>query len=78
METYFVITNSDGDTNVETINKEELLIRINDGYYGSGREVFDKLPKENDTNYWGDGVLIIKGSIVSPKPITKITEYTIE
>lgn len=78
MEQYFVITNSDGDTHVDVLNKEELLKRINEGYYGSNREIFDKLPKESDTNYWGDGILIIKGSLVSPKPISKITEYTID
>ena len=78
METYFVIRNSDGDTYVDTMNKEELLKRINDDYYGVGLKIFDKLPKSSDTNYWDDGILIIKGCLVSPKPITKITEYTIE
>jgi len=34
MENYFIISNSDGDTNIECVNREELLKRINENYYG--------------------------------------------
>lgn len=77
MEKYFVINNSDGDTNIQSMSKDKLLERINENYWGDV-EFFDELPKESDTNYWGGGVLIIKGSVVSPQAKTKITEFSID
>lgn len=77
MEKYFIISNSDGDTTVDCVTKETLLKRINEKYYGS-HEYLNNMPTENDTNYWGESILVIKGSIVSPQVKTKITEYTID
>ena len=76
-DTYFVIHNSDGDTTVEAVNKEELLERIEENYYGEVLP-FDRLPQNNDTNYWGNRILIIKGKIVSPVAKQIITKYNIE
>lgn len=78
MEKYFVIINSDGDTRIDCISKEELLKRINDNYYGEHRHFLDIMPTESDTNYWGDNILIIKGSVVSPQEKKVVTEFTIE
>ena len=75
MEKYIIIRNSDGDTHVECVTKDALLERINDGEL---QDVFNKMPLEYDTNYWGGSVLIIKGEIVSPEAKTKITEYVIK
>lgn len=75
-EEYFIISNSDGDTTVEAVDKETLLQRIEEEYYGKG--VYGELPKENDTNYWGDGILIIKGKVVSPVAKQVVTKYEIE
>jgi hypothetical protein len=77
MEMYYVINNSSGDTTVECITKEVLLERINEGYWGDV-EFMETIPHDRDTNYWGGDVLIIKGSIVAPKPKQIITEYTID
>ena len=77
-ETYFIISNSDGDTHVEAIDKETLLERIEEGYYGKGREVLTELPNDSDTNYWGEALLIIKGKMVCPKAEQVITKYNIE
>lgn len=74
-ETYFIIRNSDGDTTVRTCSKEQLLRDINDGEYG---DVLAELPDNPDTNYWGEGVLIIKGKMIVPKPETVVTKYSIE
>lgn len=74
-ETYFVIRNSDGDTIVNTITKEELLERIRDGNYPN---IFNTMPVDGDTNYWGDNILIIKGKIVVPEAKQVVTEYDIE
>jgi hypothetical protein len=77
-EMYFIISNPDGDTTVEAIEKKELIARLEDNYYGSGRLPFPELPDENDTNYWGEGFLIIKGSVVYPKAKEVITKFDIE
>jgi len=74
---YYIIKNSDGDTTVDAINKTELLKRIKEGYYG-GTGVFKDLPSQRDTNYWGENLLIIKGTIVEPKPVETVTEYDID
>jgi hypothetical protein len=77
-ETYFVISNSDGDTHVEELTKEKLLERIEEGYYGSGRGILKKIPENTDTNYWGENILIIKGQIVAPTAEEVVTKYNIE
>lgn len=74
-ETYFVIRNSDGDTTVRAVTKEELLRDLNDGEY---RDAFTELPNDPDTNYWGEGVLIIKGKMVSPRAEQVVTKYDID
>lgn len=73
---YYVIKNSDGDTYVEEIDKQELLNRLDpeDPYYGT-LEFLKTIPKNGDTNYWGDKLLIIKGEIVVPKAIEVATKY---
>jgi len=72
-DTYFIIHNGDGDTNVDVLTREELTKRLNEEYYGDVgflREITEK-----DTNYWGDALLIIKGEIIIPKPVKVIEEY---
>lgn len=64
MDNYFIISNSDGDTMVERVNKDELTRRINEQYYGE----VDYMQNwtDDDTNYWGDSILIIKGDVIVP------------
>lgn len=71
---YYIIYNSDGDTTVTDLSREELLHGINTGKYSE----FIKHGWNADTNYWGDCVMIIKGSIVHPEAIQIVKEYTIE
>ena len=80
---YFIISNSDGDTTVEMVDKDELLKRIQpeDGeedfcYYG--RVGFLAKIEENDTNYWGGNILIIKGEIITPKPKKVVKTFDID
>jgi hypothetical protein len=76
-ETYFVIRNSDGDTTVREYTKEELLREFED--YGIRKsDVLTELPENKDTNYWGEGILIIKGKMVSPIAEEVITKYNID
>jgi len=73
---YFIINNSDGDTYVEKVDRNELLNRLNDReYYGYNVNFLDKIPND-DTNYWRENdILIIKGKILVPKPKTVIKEF---
>lgn len=77
-ELYFIISNSDGDTTVEAVDKDTLLERIEEGYYGSDTGVLKELPKEGDTNHWGENILVIKGKVVSPVAEQVVTKYDIE
>jgi len=79
---YFVISNSDGDTSIHSMSKDELLKDITpdkDGCtaFGGLVEFLDNLD-ETDTNYWGNKVLIIKGEIVVPEPEKLIATYNVE
>jgi hypothetical protein len=76
MEKYFIITNLDGDTYVDTVTKDELIKRLDENDYGN-IEFLTSAPK-NCTNYWGDSVLIIKGEVVTPNPVKVVTKFDIK
>lgn len=78
MQPYFIIKNSDGDTRIECVTKKELVKRLNEEYYGPNPDFLDMMPKDTDTNYWGNGILIIKGDIVSPSEEKVVTKYNID
>ena len=62
---YYTIHNSDGDTRVTRWIKEDLEEAIEEEYWGPVTYL-DHPPSSADTNYWGDSVMIIQGSIVKP------------
>lgn len=72
---YFVILNSEGDTRVEELTKTKLISRLNESYYAD-IEFIEKIG-EKDTNYWGNGMLIIKGEIVVPSPKETVVNWEI-
>lgn len=76
MNKYFVIRNSHGDTCVYECTKEELREALREKDYGDSG--FINKIQNPDTNYWGDNILIVKGEIVSPKPVQVATEFDIE
>ena len=81
--TYFIISNSDGDTIVKEISEVDILAGLKPNEQGDrdyNPERFMSTIKHADTNYWGDGMLLIKGEIIKPKPkeveiIRVIKEY---
>ena len=77
-ELYYVIHNGEGDTIVSVYTKEQLLKELDEEEGGFYEGIFDKLPDDGDTNYWGGRSLIIKGSIVSPKPEQVVTKHSID
>jgi len=58
----YVIRNSDGDVYVEALTDEELDSRLAEEYWGDVG-VLTHAPTE-DTNYWGDSILIIRGEVL--------------
>lgn len=88
-DSYIVIhCSEDGDISVDQYSKEDLLRRVlgseessPQGYYGTVN-CFGHIPG-SDPMMWrsragGDGILVIKGRIVQPKPVQRVTEYEIE
>lgn len=74
-EKYFVIKNSEGDTRVTEMTRDGILKELSeDGSGYRGKDVMSEI-KEKDTNYWGDGFIIIKGKIVTPKIKKVVEEY---
>lgn len=74
---YFIIHNGDGDTTVTQMTKTELLEAIVDKYWGDSTPL-SNIPNAGDTNYWGEGILIIKGKIVTPEAEQVVTKYKID
>lgn len=77
MDQYFIITAGEDGGRIEAVNKETLLKRLDTNYYGNA-EFLDRIT-ESDFNYWGDGEMaIIKGSLVTPKPVETVTRHMID
>ncbi|MCK5641749.1 MAG: hypothetical protein KAJ19_13185 [Gammaproteobacteria bacterium] len=78
--TYFVISNSDGDTYIQQMTEDELLEELNPAEHGDALFDFSKaltgLPNM-DTNYWGGKFLIIRGEIVVPQAKQVATQIII-
>ncbi len=80
-DTYFVITSSEDGINIETLSKHEIEKRVTEHYYGAHALLLDKLPRIADGYFSipekGDRtpVLIIRGEIVVPKPVERVTRY---
>lgn len=79
---YFMINNSSGSTYVDELTKEGLLQAIEEMTKGYKTECLPKFMSSfdtEDTNHWGENdYLIIKGEIVTPKPVEKVLEYEID
>lgn len=78
-DTYFVIrVSEDGDISVRAWDKANLLTKVlgEEPYYGT-RECFPAIP-DQDPQSWPEGILVIKGKIVTPKAVQKIVEYEVE
>lgn len=73
---YFLIHNSDGDTMVSLINKDEFLEEVANGEWGETPEFIEGLSGfPRDTNYWKGKMLIIKGEIVTLEKKEVVTKY---
>ena len=75
MDQYFVIISSEDGVYVEPKNRESLLSMIEEKDYGNLPVLFS-FPGSGP-HYW-EGMIIIKGKMVTPVPVTEVTSWTIE
>jgi len=76
MDTYFVISvNEDGEVRIETLNKQNLLHDLNEGFYENPASEIEN----TEIQEWREhSCVIIKGKIVVPKPVQVVREYEVE
>ena len=67
-ETYFVITNHDGEAHIDHITKDELLSNLNEDYYGEDAEFVTDVHIRPCDMWLDNELLIIKGTVVVPEP----------
>ena len=77
-ETYFLITWEEDGVRIEQMGKEQLTRELAEGDI-DGAVCLKGVPSCTNTAYWGEGgALIIKGSIIVPKPVKVVETYTID
>lgn len=81
-ENYFVITSGEDGISISRMSRKELEKSLKDDEWGKVK-FLKHLPsidkgcfQDNDEDE--PSTLIIKGEIVIPKPVTKVTEYEIQ
>lgn len=76
MQTYFVITCSDGDTLVSQMDGQELLRRTASGEFGEEPRFLQSMPDNSDPCCWPDGaVLVLRGEVSPPRAVARATEW---
>jgi len=82
---YYLLHSGEDGTTVDCLNEAELLARITptkfgDTYYGCNLQFLSYVPTSDKGCWTGvpeNSVLIIKGDVVVPKPITTVTEWSL-
>lgn len=72
---FFIYCSEDGDVSVQQYEKADIERCITEKDYGD-IGYFEKL-EESDPQYWDDKALIIKGEIVTPKPVRTVEKFEI-
>jgi len=73
---YFLLSCTEDGRYIETLTKAqvmELLVGPEEGRPVCAIKIPDK-----DMSYWGDLSVLIKGELVIPRPVQKVTEWTID
>ena len=69
----------DGDVSIQQLTREKLEERLNEHYWGEDIKILKELPEGSDPMYWGAPfLLIIKGSIMVPVAVEKVTKLQVE
>jgi hypothetical protein len=79
MDVYYVISKKNNMILLSCFNKNDLIDKLDNNYWGDNVVFLDKIPTNNNINTWLENVvLIIKGKIVEPEPIETIVSYGIK
>lgn len=73
---YFVISTGPDGVSVSRINKQTLLQRLNEGYWGDVAP--GPMPTDSNPEYWGTSLVIIKGDVVTPREKRTVLEYEVD
>lgn len=81
-QSYFILTSGEDGISISMVSEAELKKSLNRNEYGDKVKFLDHIP-EIDKGCWyqdedEETILIIKGAIVVPKPVKKVTEYEVE
>lgn len=75
---YFILHSGDDGFSAEMVDEKTLLERLNEDYYGDVEALLtDNFPVNPDPNYWGSRLMIIKGDLVMPKPVTTVQTWEV-
>lgn len=69
---YIVISFGSDGTYVRQLDKTELERRLNSEHYGSDVKFFSAIPENFD---YGEGLIIIEGTVVVPAQVTTVTKW---
>lgn len=84
MDTYFVLTSDEDGISIDPIPKDVLEKRLLENWYGSSVQILDHVPEIDKGFFFVPGagdkrfLLIIKGKVVVPQPVQKVTKYQVE
>ena len=76
---YFLITaNEDGETSVTRIHDIDAFLReLADGEHGTPGFIDGHRPWPADPCDWHGAMMLIRGELVTPKPVEVVTKYKI-
>ena len=76
----FIITNSDGDTDIQSIDEGTFLEELRKGDYGDSPQFItaDYLKSHSDPSYWPEGaILILQGRVIVPAVVTRASSWSL-
>lgn len=75
--TYILITaNEDGETSVTQIRDIDAFLReLADGEHGDPGFIDGHRPWQDDPADWKGAMMLIRGELVTPKPVEVVTKY---
>ena len=73
---YYLITNHDGEPNIDCLSRETLLKRLNEEYYGQIKFESQDWLLDHDMEQLSEAILI-KGEIVVPHAKETVVEFDV-
>ena len=77
MDKYYLIYFGEDGVTVEEMTKEKLEKQLNNNEY-EGTSFLDNATNEPNSEYLSHVAIIIKGEIITPKPVEVVKTYEIE